>query len=53
MLASPPPPFPQFSLAQDPPRALRGLVATAFGSDDSQALPAVEVYDGDTPMGER
>lgn len=38
---------------QDQLRALRELVAAAFGSGGEQGLPAVEVYDGDTPMGER
>ena len=38
---------------QDQLRALRELVAAAFGSGGEEGLPAVEIYDGDTPMGER
>lgn len=45
--------FPTKALAQDQLRALRELVAAAFGSGGEEALPAVEIYDGDTPMGER
>ncbi|KAL4447650.1 hypothetical protein ABPG75_004869 [Micractinium tetrahymenae] len=44
--------FPTKALAQDQLRALRELIAAAFGSGEA-ALPAVHVYDGDTPMGER
>ena len=45
----------QFMLtsSQDQLRALRELVAAAFGSGGEEGLPAVEIYDGDTPMGER
>lgn len=38
---------------QDQLRALRELIAAAFGSGGEEGLPAVEIYDGDTPMGER
>ena len=41
--------FPTKALAQDQLRALRELAAAAFGD----AAPAVDIYDGDTPMGDR
>ena len=45
--------FPTKALAQDQLRALREACAAAFGSGGEQAVPHVEVYDGDTPMAER
>jgi DEAD/DEAH box helicase domain-containing protein len=42
--------FPTKALAQDQLRALRELCAAAFGQEDG---PAIDVYDGDTPMAER
>lgn len=44
--------FPTKALAQDQLRALRELVAAAFGSGEAPP-PAVHIYDGDTPVGER
>ncbi|CAG9467695.1 unnamed protein product [Pedinophyceae sp. YPF-701] len=41
--------YPTKALAQDQLQALRGLVRAAFGDK----APAVEIYDGDTPMSER
>ena len=45
--------FPTKALAQDQLRALRELLNAAFGSGGEEGVPAVEVYDGDTPMAER
>lgn len=49
--------YPTKALAQDQLRALRELVAAAFGAggggEGGQGPPAVEVYDGDTPMADR
>jgi DEAD/DEAH box helicase domain-containing protein len=45
--------FPTKALAQDQLRALRELLAAAFGSGGRQHVPAVEVYDGDTPAADR
>lgn len=41
--------FPTKALAQDQLRALRGMCTAAFGD----AAPAVDIYDGDTPMSDR
>ncbi|GLI69803.1 hypothetical protein VaNZ11_014504 [Volvox africanus] len=45
--------FPTKALAQDQLRAIRGLIEAAFGDHEGAAMPAVEVYDGDTSMSER
>ena len=41
--------FPTKALAQDQLRAIRGMCSAAFGD----AAPGVDIYDGDTPMGDR
>ncbi|EFJ42855.1 hypothetical protein VOLCADRAFT_97014 [Volvox carteri f. nagariensis] len=45
--------FPTKALAQDQLRVIRELVEAAFGGLTGAGVPAVEVYDGDTPMSER